>query len=56
MIPHENLIDLLKELTDLPQECEWVEFKVNKEIVENIGAISSDATIAIKHYNIIYKN
>ena len=54
MIPQENMIDLLKELASLPQECEWVEFKRNnaqtQEIGEYLSALSNSACYHKKEY------
>jgi len=45
----EYLISLVKELTKLPKECEWVEFKRNNSKKEDIGsylsALSNSATL-----------
>ena len=50
----EYLISLVKELSTLPNETEWVEFKVNNdkpdEIGEYISALSNSATINRKLY------
>jgi ATP-dependent DNA helicase RecG len=47
-----NLVSLVRELTRLPKETEWVEFKVNndnpKEIGEYISALANAATLAGK--------
>jgi predicted HTH transcriptional regulator len=44
---------LIKELSSLPAETEWIEFKKNKadaqEIGENISALSNSATLLRKH-------
>ena len=51
-----ELIDLLAELTALPAETEWVEFKMNKgcvtdeQIGEYISAMSNGATVACKPF------
>ena len=51
-----ELIDLLTELTALPVETEWVEFKMNKgkftdeQIGEYISAMSNGATVANKPF------
>jgi ATP-dependent DNA helicase RecG len=51
-IPNQNLISLVRELCRLPNETEWVEFKVNncdpKEIGEYISALANAATLAGK--------
>ncbi len=48
----ENLISLVRELCKLPNETEWVEFKLNhcdpKEIGEYISALSNSAALAGK--------
>jgi ATP-dependent DNA helicase RecG len=50
----EYLTGLLRELCKLPQETEWVEFKVNeaepKEIGEYISALSNGATLTAKAF------
>lgn len=47
--PAEYLMSLMRELCKLPQETEWVEFKVNdatpQEIGENISALSNSAAL-----------
>ncbi len=47
MMNQEQLIIQLKELTAMPRECEWVEFKLNnsdpQEIGELISALSNSA-------------
>jgi len=50
----QDLINLLEELRALPDECEWVEFKQNKAIPENIGeylsGLSNSACLENRDY------
>jgi predicted HTH transcriptional regulator len=50
--PNQNLVSLVRELCKLPQETEWVEFKVNndnpQEIGEYISALANAATLSGK--------
>jgi ATP-dependent DNA helicase RecG len=52
--PAEYLVSLVRELCKLPQETEWVEFKVNdaepKEIGENLSALGNSAALAGKAF------
>jgi len=49
---HKYLLNLLKELSSLPKETEWLEFKHNnadpKEIGEYISALSNSAALSGK--------
>jgi ATP-dependent DNA helicase RecG len=51
-LPNQHLVSLVRELCRLPQETEWVEFKVNndepREIGEYISALANSATLAGK--------
>ena len=53
---NKELIDLLEELTAIPAETEWVEFKMGKgsltdeQIGEYISAMSNGATVANKPF------
>jgi predicted HTH transcriptional regulator len=52
--PAEYLMSLVRELCKLPQETEWVEFKVNnvepQEIGEYVSALANSATLAGKAF------
>lgn len=52
-----NLISLIQQLTKLPKETEWVEFKENNskpdEIGEYISSISNSATLCDKTYGYV---
>jgi len=52
--PADYLISLVRELCKLPQETEWIEFKVNnagpQEIGEYISALANSATLVGKAF------
>ena len=52
--PAEYLVSLVRELCKLPQETEWVEFKVNdadpKEIGEQMSALANSAALVGKAF------
>jgi ATP-dependent DNA helicase RecG len=50
----DEMVILLKDLQALPNECEWVEFKVNnanpQEIGEYLSALSNSACFHKQHF------